>query len=73
MLLCEVTVLGPNQGYDLSEELVNNHLAVRYYGETKAEVDWCKTPKSPKKQENILQDIIDYILNLLEELLKLFK
>ena len=72
-LLCEVTVLGPNQGYDLSEELVNNHLAVRYYGETKAEVDWCKTPKSPKKQENILQDIIDYILNLLEELLKLFK
>ena len=72
-LLCDVSVLGQNQGYDLSEELVNNHLAVRYYGETKAEVDWCKTPKSPKKQENILQDIIDYILNLLREILKSFK
>lgn len=72
-LLCEVAVLGKNQGYDLSEELVNNHLAVRYYGETKAEVDWCKTPDSPKKQENILQDIIDYILNLLKEILKSFK
>ncbi len=72
-ILCDVVVLGPNQGYDLSEELVNNHLAVRYYGETKAEVDWCKTPKSPTKKESFSQYIQDMLSRLFDELLNYLK
>ena len=72
-LLCEVSVLSQNQGYDLSEELVNNHLAVRYYGETKAEVDWCKMPKNQNKQEHIWQDIKDYFMSLFNEFLNYLK
>lgn len=72
-ILCDVVVLGPNQGYDLSEELVNNHLAVRYYGETKAEVDWCKVPKSPKRQESLSQYFKDILSRLFDELLNYLK
>ena len=72
-LLCDVSVIGANQGYDLSEELLEAGLAVSYHGETKADVDWCKTPKNQKKQENLLQEILDFIYSLLEEILKIFK
>lgn len=68
-LLCEVSVLGSNQGYDLSEELVNNNLAVRYYGETKAEIDWCKYKSKKKTETNSLQEIWESVLNILKDLL----
>ena len=72
-ILCDVVVLGQNQGYELSEELVNNHLAVRYYGETKAEVDWCKTPANPTKKESLSQYIQDILSRLFDELLNYLK
>lgn len=72
-LLCDVSVIGQNRGYNVAEELIEAHLAYEYYGDTKLDIDWCKTPKNQKKQSNTLQDIIDYILDLLKEILKLFK
>jgi Micrococcal nuclease (thermonuclease) homologs len=72
-LLCDVSVLGPNQGYNLSEELLEANLAVEYYGETKADVDWCKLPKSTKKRDNFIDELFASLQSILEEIIQLIK
>ncbi len=72
-LLCDVSVLGKNQGYNLSEELINANLAVEYHGETKADVDWCKLPKNTKKQDNFADELLAAIKSILEEIIQLIK
>ena len=72
-LLCDVSVLGRNQGYNLSEELINANLAVEYHGETKAEVDWCKLPKNKKKQDNFTDEVLAIVKDILSEIIKLVK
>lgn len=72
-LLCEVSVLGKNQGYDLSEELIDNNLAVRYYGETKADIDWCKTPNKNQNSDNFIEEVLDQIFTIIEKLISFIK
>lgn len=72
-ILCDVSVLGSNQGYNLSEELLKANLAVEYYGETKADVDWCKLPKSTKKKDNFLDELFASLQSILEEIIQLIK
>ncbi len=72
-LLCDVSVLGRNQGYNLSEELINANLAVEYHGETKAEVDWCKLSKNKKKQDNFTDEVLAIVKDILSEIIKLVK
>lgn len=72
-LLCDVSVLGKNQGYNLSEELINANLAVEYHGETKAEVDWCKLPKNKKKSDNFTDELFEVVRDILSEVINLVK
>lgn len=72
-LLCDVSVLGKNQGYNLSEELINANLAVEYHGETKAEVDWCKLPTNKKKPDNFTDEVLAVVKDILSEIIKLVK
>ena len=72
-VLCDVVILQQNQGLNLAEELLHNNLAVSYNGETKPNIDWCKTPKNQKSQQNILQEILEQIINIIEEIIKFIK
>lgn len=74
-LLCDVSVLGEREGFDLSKELLNHNLAVEYHGETKAQVDWCKLPKNKNQnqEDNLLQEIFNYVISLVQEIIKTIK
>lgn len=72
-LLCDIIVLGKNQGYNLSEELLAQNLAVEYHGETKADVNWCKYAGSKKQKSTPLDDIWEQILDIFKEIFKFIK
>ena len=72
-MLCDVSVLGQNQGYDLSEELLQAGLAVSYHGEAKANVDWCKISKNNAKQSSFLDELLAVLKTLLDEIFDFIK
>lgn len=72
-VLCDVVILQENQGLNLAEELLNNNLAISYNGDTKPDIDWCKTPKNQKKLQNILQEILEQLMTIIKEIIKFIK
>ena len=72
-LLCKVVVLQKNQGVNLADELLQANLAVRYNGETKPNIDWCKTPDNKNNQDNFIEEILDQIFALIEKLISFIK
>lgn len=71
-LLCNVSVLGQNQGYDVAGELLDAGLAVRYYGQTKADIDWCKMPNNTK-QNTFKEELLEVIKTILAEIINFIK